>query len=220
VIFEVAAMPAKLKICGVTRAVDLAACVELGVDSVGINLWSGSRRGLSLADAAALLRAVMPARGGPERVGVFVNPEPDELRRAREILELDLVQVIRDDPHAPPLTMPHTWVIRGAPPLDSLVLPAPAPARVLLDAAAPGYGGAGLTTDWGWARAAVQRLAAPVWLAGGITPANAAAALAAVAPQGLDVASGAELAGARRGEKDREKIVALLAACRARAEVS
>jgi phosphoribosylanthranilate isomerase len=205
----------KLKICGVTRPADLEACVELGVDAVGINLWSGSRRGLSLTEAALLLRDAMPGRGGPERVGVFVNPDPDELQRAVETLALDLVQVIHDDPGAAAPTLPYTWVIRGTPPLASLVLPTPAPARVLLDAVAPGYGGAGLTTDWVWAAAAVPRFAMPVWLAGGITPTNAAAAVAAVGPAGLDVASGAELAGASRGEKDRAKIAALLAVCRA-----
>jgi phosphoribosylanthranilate isomerase len=205
----------KLKICGVTRRDDLAACIALGVDSVGINLWSGSRRGLSLADAASLLRDAMPARGGPELVGVFVNPSADELQRAFEVLKLDLVQVIHDDPDAEVPTLPFTWVIRGAPPLASLRPPSRAPTRVLLDAVAPGYGGAGLVTDWAWAAAAVPHFAVPVWLAGGITPANAAAALAAVGPAGLDVASGAELAGASRGEKDRDKIAALLAVCRA-----
>jgi len=205
----------KLKICGVTRPDDLAACIALGVDSVGINLWSGSRRGLSLADAASLLRDEMPVRGGPELVGVFVNPSADELQRAYEVLKLDLVQVIHDDPDAALPTLPFTWVIRGTPPLASLRPPSPAPTRVLLDAVAPGYGGAGLVTDWAWAAAAVPYFAVPVWLAGGITPANAAAALAAVGPAGLDVASGAELAGASRGEKDRDKIAALLAVCRA-----
>lgn len=208
-------MTTKLKICGVTRAVDLAACVELGVDAVGINLWSGSRRGLSLAEASTLLRAAMPVRGGPELVGVFVNPGREDLLRAYETLGLDLVQVISDDPHAPPPVMPYTWVIRGTPPLASLVLPSPPPVRVLLDAAVAGYGGAGQTTDWGWARAASRGFTAPVWLAGGITPENAAAALAAVGPQGLDVASGSELPGASRGEKDRVKVAALLAVCRA-----
>lgn len=208
-------MTTKLKICGVTRPDDLAACIALGVDSVGINLWSGSRRGLSLADAASLLRDEMPVRGGPELVGVFVNPSADELQRAYEVLKLDLVQVIHDDPDAALPTLPFTWVIRGTPPLASLRPPSPAPTRVLLDAVAPGYGGAGLVTDWAWAAAAVPYFAVPVWLAGGITPANAAAALAAVGPAGLDVASGAELAGASRGEKDRDKIAALLAVCRA-----
>ncbi|MFY0532412.1 hypothetical protein [Nannocystis pusilla] len=66
----------------------------------------------------------------------------------------------------------------------------------------PGYGGAGQTTDWAWAAAAVQQLAGlEVWLAGGITPANAAQAIAQVRPAGLDVASGTELPGARRGRR-------------------
>lgn len=209
-------MSVKLKICGVTRPEDLATCVELGVDAVGINLWSGSRRGLTLAQAAALLRG-LPERGGPERVGVFVNPSIEEVLRAHATLGLDLIQIISDDPDAPQPDLPRMWVIRGTPGLDELRVPAPAPTRVLLDAAVPGYGGAGQMTDWTWARAAVQRLGAvaPVWLAGGITAENAAEALVAVDPAGLDVASGSELAGAQRGEKDRAKIVALLAACRA-----
>lgn len=206
----------RLKICGVTRPEDVAACVELGVDAIGINLWAGSRRGLTLAEATALVRE-LPARGGPERVGVFVNPEPDDVLRAHAALGLDLVQIVSDDPHAAALrlALPQLWVVRGTP--AQIELPTPAPARVLLDAAVPGYGGAGQTTDWDWARGAVRRMSAsvPVWLAGGITPENAAAALAAVGPAGLDVASGAELAGARRGEKDRARVAALLAACRA-----
>ena len=209
-------MSVKLKICGVTRPEDLAACVELGVDAIGINLWAGSRRGLTLAEATALVRE-LPARGGPERVGVFVNPESDEVLRAHALLGLDLVQIVSDDPQAAALrlALPQLWVVRGTP--GQIDLPTPAPARVLLDAAVPGYGGAGQMTDWDWARAAVLRMTArvPVWLAGGITPENAAAALAAVGPAGLDVASGAELPGARRGEKDRARVAALLAACRA-----
>jgi len=204
----------KLKICGVTRPEDLAACVELGVDAVGINLWSGSRRGLTLAQAQQLVRDVPHA--GLELVGVFVNPSEDEVQRAHDDLGLDLVQVLRDAPGPSP-SLPHMHVIRGTPALGDLVIPRPAPARFLLDAAVPGYGGAGQTTDWGWARAAALHLAsaAPVWLAGGITPDNAAAARLAVSPAGLDVASGAELPGASRGEKDRARIAALLAACRA-----
>ncbi|MBL8971344.1 MAG: phosphoribosylanthranilate isomerase, partial [Myxococcales bacterium] len=164
----------RLKICGVTRPEDVAACVELGVDAIGINLWAGSRRGLTLAEATALVRE-LPARGGPERVGVFVNPEPDYVLRAHAALGLDLVQIVSDDPHAAALrlALPQLWVVRGTP--AQIELPTPAPARVLLDAAVPGYGGAGQTTDWDWARGAVRRMSAsvPVWLAGGITPENA-----------------------------------------------
>jgi phosphoribosylanthranilate isomerase len=84
----------------------------------------------------------------------------------------------------------------------------------LLDAWVPGHGGAGQQTDWGWAAQAVVRLRPPpVWLAGGIRPDNAAQALATVAPDGLDVASGAEIAGAPRGEKDPAAIAALVRIC-------
>lgn len=212
-------MPAKLKVCGVTRPEDLAACVELGVDAVGLNLWSGSRRGLSLAEATGLIGAVRPPRS-LERVGVFVAPTAAEVRRAAEALELDLVQIVGDGPDPAGFGLPYLWVIRGTPALAELVAPTPGPRRALLDAATPGYGGAGQATDWGWARAAVRHLAGSlagvdVWLAGGITPANAAAALEQVGPAGLDVASGTEIPGARRGEKDRAAIAALVSACRA-----
>lgn len=207
-------MAAKLKVCGVTRAEDLAACVELGVDAVGINLWSGSRRGLTLAEAEALVAAVRPPRT-LERVGVFVAPSEDEVRRAFAALGLDLVQIVGDGPEVAGFGLPYLWVIRGTPDLEALRVPSPAPRRVLLDAAVPGYGGAGHATDWAWARRAVERLAGhEVWLAGGITAANAAAALEQVRPAGLDVASGTELPGARRGEKDRAAIAALVASCR------
>lgn len=206
-------MTVGLKICGVTRTEDLAVCRELGVDAVGINLWSGSRRGLSLAEADLLLRST--STDGLARIGVFVDPTAEEVREAYMQLRLDMVQVV-GAPYVPLHGIPWMWVIRGTPELSGLAPPSP-PDRILLDAAVPGYGGAGQTTDWSWARAAVERLSsiAPVWLAGGITPDNAAEAIAAVRPAGLDVASGAEPPGSLRGAKDRGRIAALLAACQA-----
>jgi phosphoribosylanthranilate isomerase len=200
-----------LKICGVTRPEDLAACRALGVDAVGINLWSGSRRGLSLAEAEALLRST--STDGLERIGVFVDPTVDEVCEAHARLKLDMVQVV-GAPYVPLPGIRWMWVIRGTPELNGLAPPSP-PDRILLDAAVPGYGGAGQTTDWRWARAAALRLSsiAPVWLAGGITPDNAALAIAAVRPAGLDVASGAEPPGSLRGAKDHDRIAALVAAC-------
>ncbi|MCB9566521.1 MAG: phosphoribosylanthranilate isomerase [Myxococcales bacterium] len=205
-----------LKICGVTRAEDLLACAELGVDAVGLNLWPGSRRALTLDQASALVERW--PRPGPERIGVFVDPTIDEVMRATEALALDAIQLHGDRPIEPyaALGIPYLWVVRGTPPLAELRPPTPAPSRILLDAAVAGYGGAGVRTDWVWAKAAVAALApAEVWLAGGITPANAASALAEVGPAGLDVASGAEREGARHGEKDRDRIAALVAIVRA-----
>lgn len=206
-----------LKICGVTRPADLRTCDTLGVEAVGINLWPGSRRGLSTADAAALLATASNPKA--ERIGVFVERSPREVAEAMEQLRLDAFQWHGDadpEPYAA-LGLPYVLVIRGTPELKELVLPAPSPRWVLLDAAVPGYGGAGKTTDWAWAARAVAALAPlPVWLAGGLGPDNAARAIDVVGPAGIDVASGAEADGATDGTKDAARIAALCEATRSR----
>ncbi len=204
-----------LKICGITRPVDLRVCDDLGVAAVGINLWAGSRRGLSVAEAATLLATAPEPKA--ERIGVFVERSPDQVAEAMARLKLDALQWHGDasvQAYAD-LGLPYVWVVRGTPALDELKVPSPAPRWVLLDAAVPGYGGAGKTTDWAWAARAVEALAPlPVWLAGGLDPRNAARAIDVVGPAGLDVASGAESEGASHGAKDAAKIEALLHATR------
>jgi len=205
---------AALKVCGVTRRADLQACDRLGVDAVGINLWSGSKRGLASSAAKALLESSR----GAQRVGVFVDHAPHEVVAIARELELDAIQPHGDAAPGPfaALGLPWVWVIRGTPELDTLAVPQPLPAWILLDAAVPGFGGGGAKTDWVWAALAVQALSPlPVWLAGGITGDNAADALAQVRPAGLDVASGSEVVGATHGEKDVARIEALLRAVRA-----
>lgn len=210
-----------LKICGVTRAEDLDACERNGVDAVGLNFWSGSRRCVSVEAARELCEGRARAdAGAPRRVGVFVDPTAEHLRAVWDAVPLDLVQLHGDAPieHYAGMRLPYVWVIRGARALEQLRLPAPPlapPAWILLDAAVEGFGGAGQRADWDWARRAVEHLApCPVWLAGGITPDNANEAIERVAPAGLDVASGAEVSGARRGEKDAEKIASLARICK------
>lgn len=200
-----------LKICGVTRPEDLEMCEALGVDAVGINLWPGSRRGMTLSSARRLVGSVRP--GATLRVGVFVDAAPDDVAAAHAALGLDAVQLHGDAPVEPyaALQIPYVWVLRGTPELGTLRVPEPRPLWALLDAHVAGYGGRGHRTDWGWAARAVQTLAPlPVWLAGGLTPDNAGEAIAAVSPAGLDVATGAER---EPGRKDRSKVEAFMRAC-------
>src|SRR5690606_34429685 len=117
----------------------------------------GSPRGLTLAAARTLVRAV-PRRGATRRVGVFVDASPHDVAEAVAELALDLVQLHGDAPHEPYAALGFPWirVVRGTPPLHALDAPRPAPAWVLLDARVEGYGGSGTTTDWTWARTAVE----------------------------------------------------------------
>ena len=210
-----------LKICGITRAEDLAACIELGVDAIGLNLWPRSKRYIAPGPMLSLLEGA-PERGAPTRVAVFVDTPPRELERSGLLPALDMLQPHgegRPEPYAE-LAGRHglgwVWVVRGTPDLATLRVPAPSPQWILLDAAVAEFGGVGQRTDWNWAAQAVAALAPiPVWLAGGIRPDNVALALSTVAPAGLDVASGSELGGATRGQKDRAAIAELVRACRA-----
>jgi phosphoribosylanthranilate isomerase len=71
------------------------------------------------------------------------------------------------------------------------------------------FGGTGLCSDWDSVIALMREIKSnvPVLLAGGINPENAADAIMAVNPDGIDLCSGVELV---RGKKDAAKVEALM----------
>lgn len=205
-----------LKICGVRTTEDATRLADLGVDALGVNFWEQSKRYCPAEEAEKFLPAL---KGRILRVGVFVNAEP---ALPRELLErdlLDLVQFHGDET----IDYCRAFDLDGLPSIKAvgvagsqdLEIASTYPARgLLLDAHAPGvYGGTGQTIDWDLIAGYVaSHPVIPVILAGGITPENAADALAAVQPAALDIASGAESAP---GVKDFAKVRALLKAVRA-----
>ncbi len=203
---------ASLKICGVTTRDDAERLVELGVDALGVNFWSQSKRFLA-PENAKWLHALA---GRILRVGVFVNEAPHLPLRLMEEGLLDAVQLHGDETPEDAAVYQKAGVpffkAIGVKTLADLERAAEYQANaLLLDAHAPGvYGGTGATFDWN-AAIAFKSLhpGLPVILAGGIVPENAAAAVSTVQPAALDVASGAELSP---GIKDFTKVSALLAA--------
>jgi phosphoribosylanthranilate isomerase len=172
-----------IKFCGMTRAQDVAAACELGVDAVGFVLWAQSPRRVDLRDLAPLIK-LLPSTVTP--VGVFVMPDDEEVKRAREA-GVQVVQVHGDDGAR---FEGEVWVARALEAGvdgDSMT-----PARtIVLDAHDPvRHGGTGRTIDW--ARAAQVAARRRIVLAGGLTPDNVAAAISQVRPFGVDVASGIE----------------------------
>jgi phosphoribosylanthranilate isomerase len=205
----------RIKICGVTLPDDAAAVGSAGVDFVGLNFWPKSRRYLA-PERAPMIAGVLRAMGAAKLVGVFVDPDPDEVLAVAARVELDIIQLHGDEDVdavkkiAQAVYRP-VWKaisVRSARDLEHLeVWPVEA---ILLDAPTAGRGGAGASFDHAIARAARQQYPQIKFvLAGGLTPANVGQAIAEVQPWAVDVASGVE---AVPGVKDRAKLAAFVAA--------
>ena len=204
-----------LKICGVRTRADADKLVEMGVDAVGFNFWPKSKRYIAPEEG----RWMKELAGEIVRVGVFVNEGSDLPFRLYADGMIDVVQLHGDEAQE----VVARFTAAGIPVVKALgVRDADDIAKaggyaadgMLLDAHAPVvFGGTGRTFDWGLAKGFMEEFPeVPVILAGGITPENAAGAVAEVRPAVLDVASGAEVSP---GVKDFVKVRALLEACRA-----
>jgi len=201
----------RIKICGITNADDAAAAVEVGADALGV-IFAPSPRQVTVAQAAAALASVPPPVA---RVGVFVNACADEIAAAVSACALTAVQFSGsespEDCDAAPVP-----VIKMVPIGIDFGLAGAEPFRyhaaaLLLDTyAADKAGGTSQVFDWrslgavpGWA---------PFFVAGGLTPDNVGACIAALRPYAVDVSSGVE---SGPGVKDHAKLSALCAAVRA-----
>jgi phosphoribosylanthranilate isomerase len=212
-----------IKICGVTCAEDAAAVAEAGADCIGLNFYPNSVRYVPPERARAVVDAI-PA--SVLKAGVFVNAPAGEIQKLAVDLSLDFVQLHGDEPPETLAELAGHQVIKAfrlgpdglrpvAEYLDRCYQLAAMPAMVLLDAFQPGvYGGAGQTADWSAAAGYHDLGAGPALiLAGGLTPENVAAAIAAVRPAAVDVASGVEFSP---GRKDRAKLDAFIRAASAK----
>jgi phosphoribosylanthranilate isomerase len=204
----------QIKICGITCLEDGLAAVEAGANLLGFNFYSPSPRFITPQDCARLV-ARLP--GEVVKVGVFVNASPAEVAAVLEDCGLDLAQLSGDEPPSD-LEAIGVRAFKALRPADERAVeqalacypPRPVPPAWLIDAFQPGrYGGTGQTADWSLAAGLAQR--APILLAGGLNPENAAQAVARVQPWGVDVASGVESAP---GRKDPGKMAAFVAAAR------
>lgn len=209
--------PVKVKICGVTRPEDAAMVAAAGVDFVGLNFWPSSKRYLPVERAPAVAEAAR--RGGAlELVGVFVNARIDDIAAVARDLALDAIQLHGDETPQDIAAVAQTtgcavWkAVAVGRPSDLDRLDAWPVHAILLDTPTAGRGGSGKVFDWRLARDA--RRAYPTRrfvLAGGLAPDNVRAAIDAVSPWAVDVASGIESAP---GIKDPAKLAAFIAAVR------
>lgn len=189
----------EVKLCGLTRAEDLREVAAAGATHAGFIFHPASPRRLSVDEARPLVAAAR--EGQLVCVGVFAGDDPAMEAIARD-LALDFVQV--HGAVRPGFDVCPVIAVRAV--RDGKLDPPIAGAeRVLIDHK---DGGSGEAFDW--SILADDPDLPRAFIAGGITPANAADA-AATGAAGLDLSSGVECAP---GIKDAAKLAALFDALR------
>jgi indole-3-glycerol phosphate synthase/phosphoribosylanthranilate isomerase len=192
-----------VKICGLTRVEDVAEAARLGATHAGFIFHAASPRRITAEQARILVGAARNA--GLRSVGVFAGDDPHIADTAR-LLGLDAVQVHGAVDPRLPTSLAGRELIGVCAVRDAIIEPpTECPDRLLFDS---GDGGTGQSFDWSVIDDHPDL--ATAFLAGGINPANVAAA-AQVGAAGIDLSSGIEAAP---GIKDHDKMGALFAALR------
>ncbi len=197
----------RVKICGIARPEDALVAEAAGADAIGLIFAPASRRRIDLARAREVANAAGPLIA---RVGVFVDASEEEVLEAVEAARLDAVQLHGDEPDALAARLRRrTRVVRAlrfAPGLTPAALEGRPFDGVLLDGVRPGSGEA-----FDWSAASAWRGHPRLVLAGGLRPGTVGAAIRALRPYAVDVASGVE---ASPGVKDPEAVHAFVRAVR------
>jgi phosphoribosylanthranilate isomerase len=199
-------MATAVKICGITRVEDGLAAARAGAHAVGFVFYRASPRCVDIACARTIVERLPPF---VTAVGLFVDPQPEDVARVLREVPLNLLQFHGAEP--PQLCarfgLPYIKACRVVAGTDLLQCAAVyrSAKALLLDAFdESAHGGTGRSFDW---RLIPRDLPLPVVLAGGLTAANVGAAIRAVRPWAVDVSSGVER---EKGIKDSAKIAAFM----------
>lgn len=209
-------MSVRVKICGLTEPRTLAAAVAAGAAYVGLVFFPKSPRHLEPDAARALAIGVPP---GVAKVALVVDPDDAALERILRAVPIDMVQLhgaesparVREIRARFGLPVMKAVGVAEAADLEAIATYEAVADQILVDARAPRGaalpGGNGLSFDW--RLIAGRQWQKPWMLAGGLTPANVAAAIRLTGARQVDVSSGVESAP---GGKDPARIAAFIAA--------
>ncbi|GGA96847.1 phosphoribosylanthranilate isomerase [Allosediminivita pacifica] len=213
----------RVKICGLSRPEDVDAAARAGAAYCGFVFFEKSPRHVSLETARQL---AVDAPLGLAKVGLVVNPDDALLDEIAAKVPLDILQLHGSES---PERVAEVRARYGLPVMKAVGVADEADLaevelygqvadQLLIDAKPPKEatlpGGNGLAFDW--RLVAGRRFPRPWMLAGGLTPANVAEAVALTGAQQIDVSSGVEAA---RGVKDAGLIRDFVAAARDAAPV-
>jgi phosphoribosylanthranilate isomerase len=181
-----------VKICGITNLEDAMAAVDAGADALGFNFYPRSPRYISPVAAREITNHV------PDsilKVGVFVNEDTQSVLRIASEANLTAVQLHGDESPDYCRKLSGIYVIKafGATnTLDWAAVDRYDVDAIMFDTKDDVLrGGTGRVFDWSIARRA-NTSTPKLFLAGGLSPENVAAAITTVHPYAVDACSSLE----------------------------
>lgn len=213
----------RTKICCITSREELDLAVAEGAAAVGFVSHMPSGPGVIPEELIAELVAAAPFPVWSELLTSKVTADdladqharlkPAALQLCRR-LEHDVLRELRG--RLPGVRLVHVVHVNDRSAIEEAVAYAPLVDALLLDSGSPdgprpALGGTGQTHDWNLDAEIVGKVQVPVFLAGGLNPANVAEAIKVVRPFGVDVCT-----GVRTDDRlDPAKLRAFMAAVRA-----
>ena len=197
-------MKIPFKICGLTRAEDVAVATLVGASYLGFIMVPGTPRCITVEQARKLF-----AVSSLPKVLVVGDLSIAEVQRFIDELRPDYIQLHRNEPpeFAQALCGTRVWRAFSLRTMSDVEAAAIYPADAIV--ADTGRGGSGQVGDWELARRLALRK--PVVLAGGLTATNVRAGFEATGAFAVDCSSGIE---ASPGIKDLGKLTDFANACK------
>ncbi len=196
----------KVKICGITNAIDAQLACDCGADAIGLVFYPPSPRYIKPEQARKIVAGLPPF---VTSVALFVNADRNEVETVLQQTGIDLIQFHGNESaqFCASFKRPYIKAIRMKDGLNLYAVEKEyASARgILLDTYKKGIpGGTGESFNW---TKVPHDLHKPVILAGGLNADNVAQAVKQVQPYAVDVSGGVEAA---KGKKDQNKIMAFV----------
>lgn len=211
-----------IKICCITSAGEAETAIRHGASAIGLVSQMPSGPGPIPEPLIAEIAAAVPPT-----IKTFLltsKQDPAEIAAQQRRCGTSTIQIVDHLPSGahralrdrlPDVSLVQVIHVAGEESIEEALVVAAHVDALLLDSgnqklAVKELGGTGRTHDWSISARIVSQSPVPVYLAGGLNPANVAAAIKEVKPFGVDVCSGVRT----DGKLDEEKLRAFVAAVR------